>query len=179
MPWCLGICFWPLKKMLTLPTGTENTYVSTKQLSSGNSVSTKSYQGTKIQAPNPATPAVVPQSHYNTLLRELRHPFSPHFLPPPGHGCCSLNFITDNRTAHRPMLHQPHHLPPYKKGMKCTTMKEGFSQISSLSYLPKKSYTGTTKDTTPWQIKVYLYLCCLALTLFLSNSFAFSHPSFC
>lgn len=63
---------------------------------------------------------------------------------------CSLNFITDQQNcspASSEMLHQPHHLPPHKKGMKCMTTKEGFRQISSLNYLPQKATLRQPKMT--------------------------------
>lgn len=81
------------------------------------------------------------------LLRDLRHPFST--LPSsscPWHAAPLISSLI-NRTAHRPMLHQPHQLPPHKKGVKCMTTKEGFSQISSLSYLPQKATLGQPKMT--------------------------------
>lgn len=72
-----------------------------------------------------------------------------------------------NRTAHRPMLHQPHHLPPHKKGVKCTTMKQGFNQISSLSYLPKKATLGQPKMQLPDRSK----LICISAALLSLFSF--------
>lgn len=110
-------------------------------------VSTKSYQGIKIQVPVPATPALWFHSPISAPAKRAQTPLLQ--LPStsrPWH-CCSRNFTTDNRTAHRPMLHQPRHLPPHKKGMKCMTTKEGFSQISSLNYLPQKTTVGQPKMT--------------------------------
>lgn len=122
------------------------------------------------------------------LLRALRHPFST-FPPPPGHGMLlpqfhhwSTEVLTDLCE-----LHQPHHLPPHRKGMKCMAMKEGFSQISSLSYLPLKTPLGQPKmqlyDSS--SLSVSLLPCCHSflfhqlciLTLFLVLALVFAWPA--
>lgn len=66
---------------------------------------------------------------------------SPHFPPPRGTACCSLNCITASTELLTYLSSTSHttSLLPQKRGLKCMTRKEGLSQISSLSYLPQKA----------------------------------------
>lgn len=125
-------------------------------------VSTKSYQDYQ----DPGTRAIVPQSHYNTLLRELWHPFST-LLPPPGHGCCSLNFITDQHNCSRTYAAPASPSPSSKKGDNKHDNEGSFQPDQFPELSPTKSYSGTTKDARQWQIK----LICISAAFFSLLSF--------
>lgn len=72
-----------------------------------------------------------------------------------------------NRTAHRPKLHQPHHLPSSQEGDE-THDSEGRFQPDQFPELPPtKSHTGTTKDASLWQFK----LICISAAVFSLFSF--------
>lgn len=178
----LGICFWPLRKMLTLKTGTKNTQVSQHQtviIWRTMSLESKIYQGTKTPHTTPGYPATLWFNSSMHLTAESSDTPSPHFLPPLGHSML-LPWLhhSINRTAHRLVPHQPRHLPPpEKRGLKHMTRKGGFSQISSLSYLPQKAALAQPKVQL-WQFKM-IYISATAFSLLSFPPAMHSHPLSC
>lgn len=89
---------------------------------------------------------------------------SPHFPPPRGTACCSLNCITASTELLTDLSSTSHNasLLPKKMGLKCMTRKESLSQISSLSYLPQKAALIQPKlqlcDSSRWSVSLLFSL---------------------
>ena len=123
--------------------------------------------------------AVVQQPNTSHCKEILDTP-SPHFPLPPGHGMLlpQLHHCI-NRKAHRPVPHQPHHLPPpSKKGLEMHD-KEGRFKPDQLPELNShKALRWHNRRCNCVTVQDDLYLCCV-LTLFLSTCYAFSPSSLC
>lgn len=156
MPLCLGIGFGPLKKMLTLKIGTENTHVCQHQIVViWHIVSLQSATRSSRSMYQSQLPLLCgSQSHYNSLLRELRHPFPtlPSTLRP-WHAAPLISSLI-NRTAHRPMWAPPASpSPSSQKGDEMHGNEGRFQPDQFPELSPTKGHTGTTKDATLWQFK--------------------------
>lgn len=92
----------------------------------------------------PCRGSTIPLQHTKSLDTP-----SPHFLPPPGHGCCSLNFITDQQNCSQTYAPPASPSPSSQKGGEMHHNEARFQPDQFPELSPKKSYTGTAKDATP------------------------------